>query len=637
MNDVKDAVFNHLKMENTGALLITGHWGAGKTYYIKNTLFEEIRSSSEFKYKPIMVSLYGENDTRKISAKIIQSLISNGIISAKKITIGLSSIFKAFPILSKYFDPDEFVNFIGGGVFELLSKNNIVLFFDDLERLGKDLSINDFLGYVNDLTENQKCKVIVVANEGEIKDNFTYKEKTISKTVVFSMETEVAFNSLKSKYVNSTSFYNFLHDNQSFFLETLCSKVTNPESDLSEQFKKEIDKDFVNIRSLKIALEHFKVTFSCIENSNEITNEVFKQKAKNLWCFCLSITLESRKPDGLKLSDTKGVDSVSQVFLAFLLNEKDVRADKDLTFSEIFKKKYFERLAEPYYYYPNVYAFLTAGQTIDPISLNKQLNNHFKSEDNKVSPQYQVYQDFMSLKRSQFSDREFPEKLELLLKHAEVGDYSEYSEYVNIATFLFGFKDYFKKPKKIAEITKKLRNGITEFSTDKEFKYQWEIHREQAFEETKNKDVIHIIEFIDNIVAEKKQRQIQREVSEWEELLLSSPKVFVIETMEKTYQGIITKHDPIFSYFDPLAIIKKISEWEAEDILMFSTILEKRYLRGNIVPLREDFENVLCIVNYILEYNLSEKKYSNYYIEKILLPNARLVKTKIEKSKIEEL
>ena len=632
MNDVKDAVFNYLKMDSTGALLITGHWGAGKTYYIKNTLFEEIKYSKEFKYKPVMVSLYGENDVSKISTKIIQSLISTGIISAKKITKGLSGIFNSFPILRRYFDPDEFINLLGGGVFELLNKNNIVLFFDDLERLGKELPTNDFLGYVNDLTENKKCKIIIVSHDGEIKDEFTYKEKTISKTVVFTMETEVAFMSLKRTYDNTPIFYDFLKGNQDFFLETLSTKVTNAESNLSEKFKKEVEIDFRNIRTLKSALEHFKMIFHYIENSKDITNEVFKQKAKNLWCFCLAITIEARKSGGLKLNDTKEIDNGSPFFVGLLIDEKDERTDDDFSFLEIFKKKYFERLEEPYFFYSSIYAFITAGKSIDPILVNEQLNSNFKSEDNKLSPQYQIYQDFMSFKRSQLSNSEFIEKIELLLKYAESGDYSEYSEYVNIAIFLFGFKDYFTEPKENLEIDLKLKKGVIKFSKDRGFEYQWGIHREAAFDEVHDENVLNIIKFIDNIVATKKQEQIKSEVSQWEELLLKSPKQFMIDNIENTFQGIMTKQDPVFSYFDIQAIIKRISEWQAEDILMFSTILEKRYLKGYIFSLEEEFKNVLLIVDYIIEYDFSEKTYSNYYIEKTLLPIVRQVKTKIEQT-----
>jgi len=630
MNDIKDAVFNHLKMDSGGALLITGHWGAGKTYYIKNTLFDKIKGSKDFDYKPIMVSLYGENDASKISTKIIQSLISTGIISAKKITKGITGISKVLPFLSNYVDIEELINLIGGGVFEVLKKNNIVLFFDDLERLGKDLSTNDFLGYVNDLTENHKCKVVIVANAGEIKDEFSYKEKTISKTVVFSMETEDAFTSLKNTYDTTSNFFIFLNDNQDFFLETLIPKVTNAESELSEKFKAEIKKDFVNIRSLKAALEHFKVVFNCIENLNEISNEIFKQKIKNLWCFCLAVTIEARKPDGLMFNTTKGIDNASQFYLGLLFNEKDERKDEDLTFSEIFKKKYYERIGETYYYYPTVYGFLTAGKSLNRVLLNDQLNKNFKSEDNKVSPQYAVYQNFMSLKRSQFKDDEFTKKLDLLLKYTDAGYYKEYNEYVSIATFLFEFKDYFEHPLDIEEIDQKIRNGITKFSQNREFRFQWEIHKEQIADEVTDVNVLSIIQFIDGLVVEKKKAQLSIEASQWEAMLLRSPKEFVIETIEKSYQGILTKNDPVFSYFNPQSIINKITKWQAEDILMFSTILEKRYLRRYIDPLRNEFENVLQIVDFIIGYDLTEKKYSNYYIEKTLLPTARQVRLKID-------
>ena len=44
-NPVADGVFNYLNMKTSGALLVTGDWGCGKTYFLKNylikTLFRE--------------------------------------------------------------------------------------------------------------------------------------------------------------------------------------------------------------------------------------------------------------------------------------------------------------------------------------------------------------------------------------------------------------------------------------------------------------------------------------------------------------------------------------------------------------------------------------------------------------------
>ena len=35
-----DGISNYIRMNNSGALMITGNWGCGKTFFIKNTVDE---------------------------------------------------------------------------------------------------------------------------------------------------------------------------------------------------------------------------------------------------------------------------------------------------------------------------------------------------------------------------------------------------------------------------------------------------------------------------------------------------------------------------------------------------------------------------------------------------------------------
>jgi type II secretory ATPase GspE/PulE/Tfp pilus assembly ATPase PilB-like protein len=41
MQHIYDAVYNHVNMRTNGALLVTGNWGSGKTYYFKNFLSQK--------------------------------------------------------------------------------------------------------------------------------------------------------------------------------------------------------------------------------------------------------------------------------------------------------------------------------------------------------------------------------------------------------------------------------------------------------------------------------------------------------------------------------------------------------------------------------------------------------------------
>ena len=67
INPVEDGVLNYLSMEVSGALLVTGDWGCGKTYHFKNYLFPEIRKMHRV---PVMVSLFGLKDVKELPEKI---------------------------------------------------------------------------------------------------------------------------------------------------------------------------------------------------------------------------------------------------------------------------------------------------------------------------------------------------------------------------------------------------------------------------------------------------------------------------------------------------------------------------------------------------------------------------------------
>ena len=62
--NLRQGIFNYLEMENTGALMVTGSWGCGKSYFFENVLFKELR---DYDYKPVRVSLFGMSDLNELS------------------------------------------------------------------------------------------------------------------------------------------------------------------------------------------------------------------------------------------------------------------------------------------------------------------------------------------------------------------------------------------------------------------------------------------------------------------------------------------------------------------------------------------------------------------------------------------
>lgn len=163
------------------AVMLTGSWGAGKTHLIKG-ITRKLRKSGA---KHVYVSLYGIRTREEFDRAVLAALypfiygrvakasaqIIGGLISAARLNLR----FPAEDYLSK-FDADLFV-------------------FDDLERC--DISVTSALGFINPFVEHGDCRVIVIANESEIKqseqdDYRRRKEKVIGQTLALKPDLDNA-------------------------------------------------------------------------------------------------------------------------------------------------------------------------------------------------------------------------------------------------------------------------------------------------------------------------------------------------------------------------------------------------------------------------------------------------------------
>ena len=138
---------------------MTGDWGCGKTYYFKNELFNEVSLKSS--HIPIIVSLFGTTELKEIPERILYAYLdATGGESAPLGTIAkyAKNIASAVSSLATYVDVDKILG-SRDWIYRILP-NNILICFDDLERVADKFAINDILGIVNDLVENRKYKVI---------------------------------------------------------------------------------------------------------------------------------------------------------------------------------------------------------------------------------------------------------------------------------------------------------------------------------------------------------------------------------------------------------------------------------------------------------------------------------------------
>lgn len=228
-NELNEFILNYLEYDITGrAIMLTGGWGSGKSYYVKNTLKPFLE---EKKHKCAIVSLYGltnvseiskaiylelrtikkepeseSGNTAKVVGKIVGKTLINGLISKIGFEIGDIS--------------DEDIQ----KVYDSIDLSGKLIVLEDIERT--QIDIIELLGYINNMCENDGVKVLLVTNENEIiqfelnkieekgkklykkiysekaKKYLKAKEKTISDTLVFNADTQQTLNSIIKKFQN---------------------------------------------------------------------------------------------------------------------------------------------------------------------------------------------------------------------------------------------------------------------------------------------------------------------------------------------------------------------------------------------------------------------------------------------------
>ena len=155
-------VINRLITSNETAILISGPWGIGKTYEIKEYIKSKAQDVKDKKLKIAYSSLFGKNSIDEVNTELYQLIhpakkVLNTITNvAKLINIGVGfSCGINLNIDDENLKPCE----------KLKSKKNIpyLIILDDFERKSDKITAEELLGFINNLI-NQGFKVVVLAD-----------------------------------------------------------------------------------------------------------------------------------------------------------------------------------------------------------------------------------------------------------------------------------------------------------------------------------------------------------------------------------------------------------------------------------------------------------------------------------------
>ena len=277
-----------------GALLLTGEWGCGKTYFIENIVKKEIDSD----FVLVRVSLFGISSIEEFNTIVKNRWIEEclpycrspkkeGFLQTGKKTLETignvtGKVSKVLSNVVLSINPEDFISI---RPFVSKDKKEVILVFDDLER--SDLNTVELLGCINDYCENQKFHVIVIANEeeikstiegsgertSEIKNSISYaeiKEKVVCRTIKYRPNyIKVISEVIKlTKDEYGDEYYKFLQEN----LEDIIKIYEYNDSFEQEQKSEEHNnaKRVHNVRSLKSAIHNFNRIYNEIKELEEI-------------------------------------------------------------------------------------------------------------------------------------------------------------------------------------------------------------------------------------------------------------------------------------------------------------------------------------------------------------------------------
>ena len=213
-----------------GAIMLTGEWGCGKTYLLKNELTEIMKDTHIF----IHLSLFGiesiEDIHKEVKKKWMYAMADSK--HSLKISDNMKNVGKglknATESITDYLP--ETIGKITKGVLSInvidfvsiksqIGDKKVILIFDDLERA--NLSVIDLLGCINEYCENMHINTIVVANEKKIKQSDDTRE--------------IAYNEIKEKIIQRTIHY---IPNYSNIISSVIDGIIIPEGKDKEGFKK---------------------------------------------------------------------------------------------------------------------------------------------------------------------------------------------------------------------------------------------------------------------------------------------------------------------------------------------------------------------------------------------------------------
>jgi hypothetical protein len=509
MQNIKNIIERYLSRQTQYAILFSGSWGIGKTYYYRNYLENLIKKTNIYsdnskKYKPVYISLFGLKSVDEIQAKIALDLFSYRVFSRwylarffqkrnMQLTITLSKLLINGILFFKGLDKlTDYISAASKQTKKQIDIKDIFICFDDLERRSPQLKIEEFSGYVNLLVESY-AKVCIICNENKITDKeYTYyKEKIIGIPIEYNPNpAKIIDGIINTQYGGYLAFKGFLQTQKAFLIE-LANKTEN------------------NYRHLIYALDSFHDIYSSLKNqildSPKDYAEKCNEEINNIAKFSLITAAEFK---ALNLSYKDAASMRMGILNLKLINNPNNPKNK----IELLLESYFENTSD-YKYYDSIFGFVTGADDFDIESFVAEFKSNYRLENGKVLPEYRLLYELDFFKALKLSDEEYNMKTLQVLEYAKNGKYL-LMEYLQV----YFYCERFNNPLglDLNQLGKDLKNAMTLAAKNPEYVQKDTVSKlslkhQNGYDDLQEEIKLHGLQILEKFRIEKEKESTARD------------------------------------------------------------------------------------------------------------------------------
>ena len=617
--EITNRIKEYLTLETDYAIILSGDYGIGKTYYLRNELPPAIKnieipnSKGKEKFTPVLISLFGTKSIDAVQDKILFELYP--ILKRKgiKLLAGLGNRTLKYFTDSKLREVFDDIGLVSDN---LINYNNILLCIDDIDRISDDLNLKEIFGFINDLVENLNAKVLIVANEDKLKTKvdkdktdiyFSLKEKVVGISMQFQTNVSLVFEEIiKNKYEkNNKDYFDFLFFNKEYIVKKIIDNKNN-------------------LRVLLFFLEHLKVVFENLISffAMEKKFELLKKDIElSILKFTLPISIEYKlgnlNPSNFPDIQSTYYNSFSSLKKARLLPPSEQEKSKEeKTYSDYFERKYGIDSIKEKHYFESILNYITGQRALNIEQLKDEIKTIFKIDNNKAPEVEQILKKLNHRSCTDLTAKEYASLTKKLLYYVDIGAY-DLNQYITIFHFVTRFNNPLRY--NLSKLIKRFERGILKGKNHYKYQPHWfpHLHIEKTNEFCDElKKIIDICVDINNILEEE---EYLNEIKDAEALFQNDINLF-ISIVNSNYSFI-----PIFSRFNFKKFWNILIKTLNSQIIDLALCFEYRYrmnIPSGLLPEKE----FLIALHKKLEVQLNSKsvKHMKKFAFNVLLEKVQI-------------